>query len=69
MTTHVIDFCIEEDGFIDLSSPDYSADQLEAQRESLERWLSEEGVPRGSFGELYIQPDGFICEHRPCSDD
>ena len=51
MTT--IDFCIEEDGFIDISSPD---DQPIDEARVL-AILKEEAVSPGHYGEIYLEPD------------
>ena len=72
---YIIDFCHEEDGFINLDSPDLGWDDLQQLRNTIEIYILREGVPRNHWGEITIDletdvVDDDICiDYRPCTDD
>ena len=54
----IIDFCIEEDGFIDISSPDdQPIDHIRALA-----ILEEEAVTPGHYGEIYLEPTTYTID-------
>ena len=53
-----IDFCIEEDGYIDISSPD---DQPIDHVRVL-AILKEEAVSPNHYGEIYLEPDTYTID-------
>ena len=70
MTECIIDFCIEEDGFVNLDSPDLDHDDLKILRNQIELYLIREDVPRNVWGEIRLLDDGELCvDYRPCTDD
>ena len=50
-----IDFCVEADGYVDISSPE--DDPVDHVR--VLAILEEEGVGPNHYGELYLEPDGY----------
>ena len=69
MTDYVIDFCVEEDGYVNLDSPDLSYEQLEANRVNIERFIEDEAVPRNHYGEINFNAEDMWIFYRPCSEE
>ena len=59
MSTITIDYCWENDGFINLDSEDLSQDEIKSLRNALERTLIREGAYKNTWGEIIKDEDGW----------
>ena len=65
MSRTIIDYCWENDGFINFSSEDVSDDRLQILRNTLELFLCREGAYKNTYGEIYFdEEDGYTLDFR-----